>query len=222
VADVEGEHAIAASPEAVASVLTDLAPLCDAIPGCESLEAVAAGEAKAVLNAEIGSFAARFTGTFKAENNPAPRTWTFSGDARGRPAGSLKAGGRVEIVPDGENAIVRYAGSFELGGKAADVPAGEVDAYIRNTLSQFFESVGAAASAGKWVDQLDHSLAGVQFGDEPSEDVVIDKRSAAGEMAEDVESQIELAAGRSRYGGPMVWGLGLLIVVIVILAIATS
>lgn len=72
------------------------------------------------------------------------------------------------------------------------------------------------------MDQLDHSAAAIQLGDEPSEGVAVDKRAVAGEVAEEIEDQVELAAARSQFGGPIAWGLGALIVVIVILAIATT
>lgn len=70
-----------------------------------------------------------------------------------------------------------------------------------------------------WVDQLDHSPAAVQLGDEPSEDVVEDKSETAGEVAEEIEERIEMAAERGFLGGPTVWGLLALAILIILLLV---
>lgn len=217
--EVEGRHRIKAPRQAVVAVLGDLERLKESLPGCESIEAVGPGEAKAVVAVTIGDFVARFTGTVRAEGDS---PWNVRGEGRGRPAGSVKGSAEIVIADSSDGTELSYRGTVDVGGKLGEIAAERLAAFGEETLGQFLANIEASArEQGGWVDQLDHSLGGVQLGDEPSEDIVIDKPFIAGEAAEEVEQRLELAAGRSYLGGPIVWGLVAVIVLIIILAIAS-
>lgn len=220
--DIEGNYSIRAPRDAVEAALADLDLLRRAIPGCESIELTGPGEAKAAVAVTIGDFGARFTGTVNVEGD-GDAGWNVSGSGRGRPAGSAKGAAEVKLADSGSGTALTYRGTIEVGGKLGDVSADALASYGREMLDRFLADIESAArEKSGWVDELDHSMAGVQLGDEPSEDTVTDKSFVAGEVAEEVEERLELAAGRSYLGGPFVWGLIAVIALIIILAVASS
>lgn len=213
--EVEGRHSIKAPRTAVEATIQDMEALQTIIPGCEGLEYVDDGSVKAVVAVDTGSFQARFTGTISIKPADTAAGWVVTGQGRGHPAGSAK--GEIVVIPseDAGSTVLGYSGTIEVGGKFASVSEAELAAYGRDASARFFAALEAAArSRADWVDQPDHSMAGVQLGDEPSEDVVVDKPGNAGHFAESIEEQVELAAGRSYLGGPYVWGLIVLAIVV--------
>ena len=217
--ELKGQYSLKAAREAVWSALGDPDVLANCIPGCESVERVADGEMKAVVAVEVGPFTSRFTGTVKlSEANP-PMRWTLEGEGRGRPSGSARGNLSFELAEEAGGTIVNYLGFAEVGGKLGDVADHLGEAPAREMAEAFFASLSRELDRKDWVDELDHSPAGVQLGDEESEAVVIDKAEEAGEAAESVEERIELAAGQQVLGGPMVWGLLAVILLIIILVL---
>ena len=220
--ELKGRYILRASRDNVWAALSDLSILESCLPGCESLERLSDGEVKAVVAVEIGPFKSRFTGRIGLHNPVLPHRWTLRGAGRGRPAGSARGSADVELSELGNETAISFVGSAEVGGKLAEIAAAEIEAQAKEMTDRFFSRLEEEiqATEPKWVDQLDHTLAGVpQLGDEPSERVVEDKAEIAGETANVIERRVEIAAGRDFLGGPYVWGLLALVVLIVILTL---
>ena len=219
--ELRGEYTLSAGARAIWEALNDPELLAACIPGCEFVERVSETEMRAAVSVEVGPLKTRFGGTITmSEPNP-PRRWTLRGDGRGRPAGTAKGNATVELVESGGQTTVSYLGSVEAGGKLTGLAHTVIEAHAREIADAFFVRLAAELdkSGDEWVDQLDHSMAAVQLGDEPSEDVVVDKVEIAGETADEIDERIEVAAGQQLVGGPYVWGLLAVIVLIVILAV---
>jgi len=222
--ELRGEYTLSAGADVIWAALNDPELLEACIPGCEFVERISATEMRIAIGVEIGSMKTRFSGTVAVSEPHPPRRWTLRGDGRGRPSGTAKGSASVELVDaGGGKTTLSYLGSAEIGGKFGEIARGAVEAFARRTADEFVARLGAELdkSSDKWVDQLDHSMAGVQLGDEPSEDVVIDKGEIAGETVERIEERIELAAGGQWLGGAYAWGLLALILLIVILVVLT-
>src|SRR5690606_25293020 len=103
------------------------------------------------------------------------------------------------------------------------IPSIVIAAKAHELIDALFDAIGAMRGGGgreKFVDRLDHAPAGVPIlGDEPSERVVEDPAERAGAVIEEVEERIEAAAAQNVLGGPMVWGMLVLIVLIIILVL---
>jgi carbon monoxide dehydrogenase subunit G len=220
--ELKGQYTLQAARDAVWTALNDPDVLANCLPGCETIEKLSDTEMKAVVAVEFGPFKSRFTGTIALSDGNPPQRWTLKGEGRGRPSGTAKGDASVELVESGRETTVNFIGSAEVGGKLADVVDSLVETQAREMADAFFGRLASELSAkpaAEWVDELDHSPAGVQLGDEPSEDVVEDKAENAGEVAEEIEEELEVAAGQEVLGGPFVWGLLALIVLIIILVV---
>lgn len=219
--ELEGRYRIPATREAVWEALSDPAVLRECIPGCQSLEKISPTEARAVVAVEVGPFKATFTGTIRVDAADPPLTVTLSGEGRGRPAGSARGAVNGELAEDAGETTVSYRGTAEVGGKLAEVAAGDIDAKAKALAGRFFAALSRRFEDGRgdWVDELDHSLANVQFGDEPGEDVVVDKTERAGEVAKSVEHRVETAAATGFLGGAPVWAMIAIVAMVAFLAI---
>ncbi len=220
--ELKGQYTLRANRAAVWAALNDPDVIATCLPGCESTEKLSAKEMKAVVAVDFGPFKSRFTGTISMSDGTPPMRWTLAGEGRGRPSGTARGEISVELVEAAGETVVNYVGGAEVGGKLADIVDSLVEAQAREMADTFFTRLAtelAAKPASAWVDELDHSMAGVQLGDEPSEDVVEDKAETLAEVAEDLEERLEVAAGREVLGGPYVWGLLALVVLIIILLV---
>jgi carbon monoxide dehydrogenase subunit G len=221
--ELKGEYSLAAAKDDIWAALNDPDLLAACLPGCEFVERITDGEMRAAIAVEVGGLKTRISGTISVSDPHLPHRWTLSGEGRGRPSGSARGTLSVELVGDGGRTTVSYLGSAKVGGKLAEVAQSAIERYARDMAEEFFARLAEELdkSSDQWVDQLDHSPAAVQLGDEPSEDVVVDKVEIAGETADRIEERLELAAGRQVLGGPYSWGLFALVVLIIILAAAT-
>ncbi len=220
--ELKGQYTLPAARAAVWAALNDPDIIADCLSGCESMEKVSDTEMKAVVAVAFGPFRSRFTGTVALSDANPPMRWTLTGEGRGRPSGTAKGDASVELVESGSETIVNFIGGAEVGGKLADIVEALVETQAREMADDFFLRLSERLVAGpakEWVDELDHSMAGVQLGDEPGEDVVEDKAENAGEVAESVEERLEIAAEEQVLGGPYVWGLLALIVLVIILVV---
>lgn len=235
--DMNGSHRIPAKREAVWEALNDPEILKECIPGCESLEKTSDTEMTAAVTSKIGPVKAKFKGAVTLENINPPESYTISGEGKGGVAGFAKGSADVRLTEEGDETLLSYEARAQVGGKLAQLGSRLIDSTAKKMAEDFFskfsEKVGGGAATGteeaaKAVpadDDLDPGVAedakriAIQ---ETSDEVVHAFEQAEHAVEEGIhkaEENLEAAAGRNAFGGPMVWGLLLLGAVIVVLAL---
>jgi carbon monoxide dehydrogenase subunit G len=200
--EMSGEYRIPASRDKVWAALNDPEILKASIPGAQSLEKVSDTEMTATVVSKIGPVKATFNGNVTLSNLDPPKGYTISGEGKGGVAGFAKGGADVTLSEDGSETILRYTAKAQVGGKLAQVGARLIDATAKQMADQFFGNFAARVAAPA-----------------DSEAVVADVIGDPEVTAEALVEQAEVAAGRGFLGGPVMWGLVALIVVILLLII---
>jgi carbon monoxide dehydrogenase subunit G len=235
--EMTGEYRIAAPRERVWAALNDPEVLKACIPGCESLEKTSENEMTAAVTAKVGPVKAKFTGAVTLLNIRPPEGYTISGEGKGGVAGFAKGGADVALTEDGPDAtILKYEAKAQVGGKLAQLGARLIDSTAKKMADDFFGAFAAKVAASSAA--TDAGTVGVTtdepLSEEEAEIIAAESRSsiaptnapiigapgAAGGVVrevEDAEEKMEVAAGKGVLGGPVVWGLIALAVVIVLL-----
>lgn len=122
------QHAIAASPEAVYAALNDAEILRQSIPGCEELEKKSDTEMTARVKLSIGPVRATFTGAVNLSDLDPPRGYTISGQGNGGAAGFAKGKATVQLTAQADGGtLLQYAVEAQVGGKIAQVGGRLID-----------------------------------------------------------------------------------------------
>jgi len=208
--EMSGEVRIAAPRDKVWAALNDAAVLKAAIPGCTSLEKLSDTELAATVATKVGMVRATFTGAVILSNIDAPRSYTITGEGKGGVAGFAKGGADVTLTADGSGTILRYTARGQVGGKLAQIGARLIDATAKQMADQFFANFAAAVAAPPAVEEGPVARA---------EHAVEHAAHAVVEVAEEAEEEVEEAAVRNFLGGPQMWALLALIVVVVLIII---
>ncbi|WP_319772657.1 carbon monoxide dehydrogenase subunit G [Breoghania sp.] len=218
--DMKGEYRIPAPRETVWEALNDPEILKACIPGCESLEKTSDNEMAAEVTAKVGPVKAKFKGAVTFENINAPEGYTIVGEGKGGVAGFAKGGADVHLAEDGDGTVLTYEANAQVGGKLAQLGSRLIDSTARKMADEFFgkfsEMVGGAASGqAVMADESvtaegENSIAGAPAAVE----------NAMEDVVRDAEERLEVEAAKGTLGGPMVWGLFGLGVIILIILIA--
>jgi carbon monoxide dehydrogenase subunit G len=202
--EMSGEYRIPAPRETVWAALNDPAVLKETIPGCQSIEKISDTHMTAKVKARVGPVSATFTGDVTFSNIDPPKGYTISGEGKGGVAGFAKGGADVSLVEDGSGTILRYTAKAQVGGKLAQIGARLIDATAKQMADAFFSAFAARLGGGK------QETAQIV-------DVIKDPEVTA----EALEERAEVAAGLGFLGGPYMWGLFALIVVVILIMIFT-
>ena len=213
--EMSGENRIPASQEKVWAALNDPEILKASIPGCQALEKTSDTTMTATVQAKVGPVKATFKGDVTLSNIDPPNGYTISGEGKGGVAGFAKGGADVSLSPDGDGTILAYKVNAQVGGKLAQIGARLIDATAKQMADQFFTAfaanvAGPAAEAPPLAPTLE---------DRGETAVVADVINDPEVTAEAVEERLEEAAARGVLGGPYMWGLLALVVVIVLILI---
>jgi carbon monoxide dehydrogenase subunit G len=214
--EMSGENRIPASREKVWAALNDPEVLKASIPGCQSLEKTSDTEMTATVQAKVGPVKATFNGHVTLSNIDPPNGYTITGEGKGGVAGFAKGGADVKLAPDGDGTLLSYKVNAQVGGKLAQIGGRLIDATAKQMADQFFTAF-AANVAGP----APAATAGAAADDNGETAVIADVIRDPEVTAEAVEERLEAAAGRGVLGGPYMWGLLALIVVIVLILILT-
>jgi len=141
--DMTGEQLIPMAQAQTWAALNDVNVLKDVIPGCEGLEKVSDEEFHVQVQTKIGPVSARFKGKMTLKDVSAPTGYTIVFDGQGGAAGFAKGEARVELVPDGEQTLLRYTAKAAIGGKLAQIGSRLVDGAARKLADQFFTAFRA-------------------------------------------------------------------------------
>jgi carbon monoxide dehydrogenase subunit G len=173
--------------------------LKEAIPGCQSLEKLSDTEMAGVVQAKVGPVKATFNGTVTLSNIDPPNGYTISGEGKGGVAGFAKGGADVKLADDGDGmTLLSYTVKAQVGGKLAQVGARLIDATAKQMADQFFGAFAEKVGTIDTFAEAEHKVAAA---------------------VEEIEERAEVAAGRGVLGGPQMWALIALAVLIAILLI---
>ncbi len=209
--NVSGEYRIPAPRNDVWNALndTDLLKVC--LPGCEELARTSATSMKATVIA--GGMPGEEPGGPHIEMSLAvdkvvpPESYDVIGDAVSPELGTLHWTVSIQLEEVGPETVLHYSGIWEEDGALAD----QISKLNSDFMALFSESLGYKPDARNELDsgQIEEAktLSWVRAG-EVVEDVV-----------EDAENEVEGAAARGFLGGPFMWGLIAIIILIVILAL---
>lgn len=220
--EMTGEYRIPAGRDDVWRALNDPDVLKACIPGCQELTRTADDAMTAKVVAKVGPVKATFVGNVTFSNVVAPESYTIRGEGKGGVAGFANGGANVRLAEDGDDTILTYDVQGQVGGKLAQLGSRLIDTTAKKMADEFFGAFAARLSGEApplatpgdadiadelEADRIEHQI------DEESQDLA--------EVAEEIEEEVEVAAGRGFLGGPYVWGLLALIVVIGFLAVTS-
>ena len=191
--DLTGEYRIPATREKVWEALNDPEILKQCIDGCQELNKDSDTEFSAKVTAKVGPVKAKFAGKVVLSELDPPNGYTISGEGQGGVAGFAKGGADVKLADDGGETVLSYEAKAEVGGKLASVGSRLVEGVAKKQADDFF---------GKF-----------------SEIVSGDAELAAAAPAEALAPAV---AGDNEGISPMIWGIGLVVVVGLLLYIFAS
>ncbi|WP_405048125.1 SRPBCC family protein [Flexibacterium corallicola] len=231
--DMTGEQTIPAKRERVWEALSDPSILETCIPGCEDLEKVSDVEMKASVTAKVGPVKAKFKGdVFLSELDP-PNSYKITGEGKGGVAGFAKGGAQVTLRDCPEGTLLSYEVHATVGGKLAQLGSRLIDSTAKKMADDFFtaftkelsqEQSGESSNEDLKDVPLDPGLIegartiAMENAPEGVVEAISDMEHAVEDKVKDVEEKLEVAAGTSSWGGPLMWGLGALLILLVLYA----
>ncbi len=205
--DLSGEYRIPAAREKVWEALNDAEVLKQCIDGCEELNKDSDTEFSAKVTAKVGPVKAKFAGKVTLSDMDPPNGYTISGEGQGGVAGFAKGGASVQLTEDGNDTLLNYEAKAEVGGKLASVGSRLVEGVAKKTADEFFgkfsEIVGGGAAAA------------------PAEGR---QEAEAGPAAAEPGAGPADAPDAKEGGGisPTWWGIGIVVVGIILLFVFTG
>jgi carbon monoxide dehydrogenase subunit G len=242
--ELKGEYRIPAPRDQVWAMLNDPGILRACIPGCESLEGSPADGFSARVTTKVGPVKATFNGSVTLSNVRPPEGYTISGEGKGGVAGFAKGGADVNLAADGVETLLTYTANAQVGGKLAQLGSRLIDSTAKKLADQFFacfaEKAGASAVTAGAVPSAE-AAASMPGGPVPPAATgvpIVDGQAArletvpslgAGEgpvhtiqeAAHEVEEEVEAKAAMGFLGGPVVWGLLVMLALLFVYVIAT-
>jgi carbon monoxide dehydrogenase subunit G len=202
--DVSGEYFIPVPRDRVWAALNDPALVRTCIPSCRSLERISPTTMRGVVEVRIGPLTTTFNVTLTQSEIRAPGSVRLTAEGDGASAGSAKGIADVTFTDEGGGTRLRYVARAEVAGKLAMVGGRVVDSGAKHMADQFFGTFAARVGEGALL-RAEHAV------EEVGHEVA--------EAAREAEERAEVAAGRGFLGGPQVWALIALAVIIALLLI---
>ena len=132
------EQRIPASLDEVWTALNNTEILKQAMPGCESFDAVEENKFEAKITAKVGPVKAKFKFNVEMTDIDAPNGYTFMGEGQGGVAGFAKGSAKVDLTEDGTDTILAYNVQANVGGKLAQLGARLIDGAAKKMADEFF------------------------------------------------------------------------------------
>ena len=216
--ELKGEYRIPAPRERVWAMLNDPNVLRECIPGCESLEGSPAEGFAVRVTTKVGPVKATFNGQVTLSNVKPPESYTISGEGKGGVAGFAKGGADVHLAEDGAGTLLTYAVNAQVGGKLAQLGSRLINSTSKKLADQFFSSFAAKAGADAPAvvsPAVEEALPAAEtpIAAPPRPEGVVEEVE---EVAREVEQEVEAKAAVGFLGGPIVWGLLVIVALILV------
>ena len=225
--DISGNQLIPAGREEVWRALNDPEVLKACIPGCDSLEKTSDTEMNAQVTTKIGPVKAKFKGAVTLENINPPESYTITGEGKGGVAGFAKGGADVKLSEADGGTMLEYSAKAQVGGKLAQLGSRLIDSTARKMAEEFFTKFSETVAGPRETELREQARGGTCRGSGASQHLTqVRMHGAASQPARPVETAVSAgtetpsAADDTKvFGGPMVWGLLALGVLVVVLAL---
>jgi 2-furoyl-CoA dehydrogenase large subunit len=148
----EGSATVAASPEAVWTMLLDPVTLQAVIPGCHAVERISDTRFRADVTLGVGPIKGRYRAEVTLSGLDAPRAVTLGGSAEGA-LGFGNGEGRITLTPENAGTVVRYEYDAAIGGKVASIGGRLLDGAARVIIGQFFSALARQAGGASAQDR---------------------------------------------------------------------
>ena len=132
------EQRIPASLDEVWTAINNTEILKQAMPGCESFDAVEENKFEAKITAKVGPVKAKFKFNVEMTDIDAPNGYTIMGEGQGGVAGFAKGSAKVDLTEDGTDTILAYNVQANVGGKLAQLGARLIDGAAKKMADEFF------------------------------------------------------------------------------------
>ena len=136
--EMSGEYRIAAPREQVWAALNDPEVLKQAIPGCQELEKTSDTEFTAKVKAKVGPVSATFSGKLNLTDINPPESYTIAGEGQGGAAGFAKGSAEVRLTEDGGATVLNYDAKAQVGGKLAQIGSRLIGGTAKKLADEFF------------------------------------------------------------------------------------
>ena len=146
--DISGEYRIDVPRQQTWDALLDPDMLRSCIPGCESLEQLAADHYQAQVKTAVGPVRATFDTELRITEADPPRSYRLEGGGRGGAVGFGRGHADVTLDEDGTGTILRYTAAFQVGGRLAQLGSRIVAGATRKLVDEFFEQLTSRIDAG--------------------------------------------------------------------------
>ena len=197
--DLTGEYRIPAPRETVWAALNNPDILKACIPGCEELTKTSDTELVAKVVAKIGPVKAAFGGKVTLSDLDPPNGYTIAGEGQGGAAGFAKGGAKVRLEPadGGAATVLHYAADAQIGGKLAQIGSRLVEGTAKKLADEFFAAFAVQAAA---------AAPAAATAEQPAASQPVSQPAPA------------VASATSSGLSPVLWIVGLVIIVAAILA----
>lgn len=212
--DMSGEYRISAPREDVWKALNDPEILKACIPGCESLEKTSDTEMAAVVTAKLGPAKATFKGAVTLSDLDPPKSYKITGQGKGGAMGFAKGGADINLTEDGDETILNYTATAQVGGKLAQLGSRLIDSSAKKMADTFFGNLAANFAADLENVSKEEPDPPSADNDSDHENTITEVAREIGEAVHDAEEALEVEAGKGTLGGPTMWGLIALAIVI--------
>jgi carbon monoxide dehydrogenase subunit G len=201
--ELKGEYRIPAPREQVWGMLNDPAVLRQCIPGCESLDGSAEKGFAARVTTKVGPVKATFNGEVKLSNVNPPESYTISGEGKGGVAGFAKGGADVHLAQNGGETVLSYVVNAQVGGKLAQLGSRLIDSTAKKLADQFFSCFAEKAGAPAAAEAAETPIHRIE------------------DAMQEAEEEVEAKAAMGFLGGPITWGLLVILALLLVYVIAT-
>ncbi|HYM02457.1 MAG TPA: carbon monoxide dehydrogenase subunit G [Stellaceae bacterium] len=193
--DMTGEVRIPAPRQKVWQALNDPEVLKQAIPGCEEIQKLSDTEMTAKVTAKVGPVKARFGGKVTLSDLDPPNGYKITGEGNGGAAGFAKGGATVRLSDADGGTMLSYTVEAHVGGKLAQIGSRLIDGTARKMADEFFTKFSEVVGGGA-----------------PQS-----AEAAAAETTPTAEAAPAGSASARRGLSPLVWVIGLAILVAILL-----